>query len=643
MPALVANQIAAGEVVERPASVVKELVENALDAGATQITVELEQGGVELIRVGDDGGGIPQDELSLALAAHATSKLREAQDLDRIATMGFRGEALASITSVARVNIRSRTPAQPAAAEISGEGDVVQAVRPASGPVGTVVSVRTLFFNTPARRRFLRTPATEQGRCVEVVRQLALAHPAVGFKVTCDARVSLDLRRGQGPRERALEVLGRELEPELLEIGADHLDTGGALNVWGLIGTPEIARATAGAMYIFVRGRPVRDRTLQHAVREAYRGLIEPGRYPTAVVMIEMDPGAVDVNVHPAKAEVRFRDSSAVHQAVLRACRRGLQGADLTPRVPLGDGGGVGPPGSQAMLGPSHAGSTARVISAAALAQQLRVPPAAPGPASAGGDGVGSPGVGLASSTWNLNPGEPARAVMDRTLGPAPASGGEVGAAAGPISSTGGAGGPSDQTLLDASPGSPAIQVHNSFLVTQDAQGVVIIDQHALHERVMFEKLLARIGSGDLESQRLLLPAVLNVSARQIEALETLRPLLKRIGTEVEPSGPASLAVHAMASFLFERGVEPGPFVSELLERAADSGFGADTEEALREVLDMMACKAAVKAGDHLSEVELAELLALRDRVERSSNCPHGRPTSIRLSIRELEKRFGRS
>ncbi len=611
MSPLVAGQIAAGEVVERPASVVKELVENALDAGATAVTVELEQGGVELVRVTDDGGGIPQGELGLALAAHATSKIDDAADLDRIATMGFRGEALASISSVARVSIRSRTREQAAAAEIAAEGDALQPVRPASGPVGTVVTVRNLFFNTPARRKFLRTPPTEQGRCADVVRQIAMAHPAVGFRLTCDGRVYLDVPRGQGPRDRALAILGKELEPQLLEVSADRLDTGGALTVWGLIGTPEIARATMAAMFLYVNGRPVRDRTLQHAVREAYRGLMEPGRYPTAVVLVEMDPAAVDVNVHPSKAEVRFRDSSAVHQSVLRACRRALQSADLTPAVNFQPGSGAAPDatGILPMAAP-------RMVSAVALAAQLRMPPESP---------AGRSPVSPLAPTSIPSAGSPAPAAAGPNEATLPVA-------------------PSAEVPMDLpAPVSPALQIHNSFLVTQDSQGVVIIDQHALHERVMFEKLLGRIGAGDLESQRLLVPAMIRATPRQMESLPGLQPLLKRIGAEVEPAGPSDLAVHAFASFLFERGVEPGPFISELLDRAADSGFGADEEDALRDVLDMMACKAAIKAGDHLSELELAELLALRDQVERSSNCPHGRPTSIRLSIRELEKRFGRS
>ncbi|MBC7834957.1 MAG: DNA mismatch repair endonuclease MutL, partial [Phycisphaerales bacterium] len=345
LPALLVNQIAAGEVVERPASVVKELIDNALDAGASRITLELRSGGIELVRVTDNGRGIPAGDLPLAIAPHATSKISAAADLDKIATMGFRGEALASIASVSRLGIRSRTAAQVEAAELNIEGDVVGAARPASGPVGTSVTVRNLFFNTPARRKFLRTPTTEQGHCVDAATALALSHLAVGFDVSADERTVLDLPPDQSPRERALAVLGAELEHQLLEVHADRFDDARGMALWGLAGLPALARATAKSQYLFLNGRPIRDRTVQHAVKEAYRGLIDPGRYPTVVLLIEMDPGAVDVNVHPQKTEVRFRDGSMVHSTVLRALREALQAADLTPEVAWGAGGG-GRPGA---------------------------------------------------------------------------------------------------------------------------------------------------------------------------------------------------------------------------------------------------------------------------------------------------------
>jgi DNA mismatch repair protein MutL len=638
LPALLVNQIAAGEVVERPASVVKELVDNALDAGATRILVELEAGGVELVRVSDDGGGIPENELRLALAPHATSKISAADDLDRIATMGFRGEALASIASVARLTIRSRTREQTAGSQIHAEGDVVMEPSPCAASVGTSVNVRNLFFNTPARRKFLRTPATEQGHCTDIVEQLALAHPGVAFELVIDGRKALELAGGDGPRARAVAVLGKELESELLEVHADEFDDARGVALWGLVGRPSIARATAKAQHVFVNGRPVRDRTIQHAIKEAYRGLIEPGRWPTAVVMIEMDPGAVDVNVHPQKQEVRFRDQSLVHTVVLRAAREALRRADLTPIV---SGAATGPGawsgqatasasdgagGEGTLLGPGAPQSPENA--ATALADYFRrfdarvSPEAAPVTYEALREAVGDVHGPSASAERSAEaPGLPADASPAGEPLPAMVHAGA------------------------SIPGSskPVLQVHNSYVVTQDDHGLVIIDQHALHERVMFEYLAGRVMGGRLESQRLLAPAVVDVPARAVARLEDLRPLLAKIGVEAEALGPASVGVHAFPSFLFERGVDPVEFTKELLERADAEGFVPGTEAALHEVLDMMACKAAVKAGDRMSEPELLALLRLRETVERSSNCPHGRPTSIRMSLRELERRFGRS
>ncbi len=600
LPALLVNQIAAGEVVERPASVVKELVENALDAGATRITVDLEQGGIELIRVADDGSGIEPAQLALAVAPHATSKLSEASDLERIGTLGFRGEALASIASVSRLTIRSRRPTADAASSLDAEGDRVGETAPASGPVGTAVTVRNLFFNTPARRKFLRTPTTEQGRCVDVVRDLAMAHPGVAFTATCDGRTMLELPPGQSPRERALAVLGPELEGELIEVSGARIPGAPHMELWGLVGRPSIARATNQAQHVFLNGRVIRDKTVQHAIKESFRGLIEPGRHPTALLMIEMDPGAVDVNVHPAKVEVRFRDSSAVHSMILRSIRDALQAADLTPTFGSGAPAALG---GRAILPAQPSGAAG--VNAFVDYFRRQVPSQAQG------------GISYEAIRGALEPGTPAESLAD------------------PL--------PPEPSIPAPRPASRVLQVHNSYLVTQDEHGVVIIDQHALHERVMFEALLARIVAGPLECQRLLTPVVVPASPARVDRLADLAPLLERIGIEAAAIGPTSVAVHAFPSFLFHRGVEPGEFLTDLFERADAEGFAPGGEQTLHEVLDMMACKAAVKAGDRMSETELIELLRLRDDVERSSNCPHGRPTSVRLTIRELEKLFKRT
>lgn len=593
LPQLVVDQIAAGEVVERPASVVKELVENALDAGARRIIVELEQGGIELVRVSDDGCGIPAADLALAVAPHATSKLRGASDLERVATLGFRGEALASIASVSRLSLRSRTGEEQGASVIEVEGGRSSEVRPTAGAPGTAVAVRNLFFNTPARRKFLRTPGTEQARCVDLVRTLALAHPAVGFELRADGRTLIDLPPEQSVRDRALDVLGRELERELLELGRIGPEPPPGVAIWGLAGRPGVSRASRTAQHLFVNGRAVADRTLQHAVREAYRGLIDPTRHPLVVVMLELPPESVDVNVHPAKAEVRFRDQGLVHSVVLGAVREALRAADLTPSVASSRFAGATP--------------EARVSSFVEyFSRQV--------PAQAGGR-FSYEAVRSAVEAADASVGSVERAQPEQTPPP----------------------------MAAPRPVDRALQVHNSYIVTQDEEGVVIIDQHALHERVMFELLLERVSAGPLESQRLLTPIVVEAPAERVARLSDLGPLLERIGVDASPLGPRSVGIHAFPTFLFERGVEAGPFMEDLLHRAEEEGFAPDGEEALRDVLDMMACKAAVKAGDRLTEPELGALLDLRGDVERSSSCPNGRPTSIRLTIRDLERLFGRS
>lgn len=601
---LVASQIAAGEVVERPASVVKELLDNAIDAGATRVRVDLEGGGIELVRVTDDGAGIAADELALAVAPHATSKLRTSEDLDRIATMGFRGEALASIASVSRLTIRSRRAGDAAAWRLDAAGATTGEVRPDAGPVGTSVSARNLFFNAPARRKFMRTARTEQTRCTEVVRDLAASHPAIGFTVTADGRTVLELPAGQGPRDRALSILGRELDAKLLEVHADETDAQGrGVTLWGLAGTPELARPTNRGQRLYVNGRPVNDSTIQHAVQEAYRGLIDPGRRPTVILLLELTPEAVDVNVHPAKSEVRFRDRSMIHSVVLRAVREALRRADLTPSEAAA---ALIQNRARAELGLEFGtGSSVARLGAEASARDFVEAFKALGPAR----------------TQKLLQ-ETAEETGDRRWN---------GVEAAP-----------EAALPSPRRAERVLQIHSSFLVTQDEQGMLIIDQHALHERVMFEKLRARIGRSALESQPMLTPLVVRVGAARAEAIDELAPLLRRLGIDAGRLGPEDVAVHAYPTFLAERRVEAGKFLTELLEKAEAQDLPTGDEEALHATLDMMACKAAVKAGDRLSDDEIAELIRLRQTIDRSASCPHGRPTSVRLTIAELEKLFGR-
>ena len=595
------NQIAAGEVVERPASVVKELMENAFDAGATRIEIEIAGGGRDLIRVADDGGGIPVEELPLAVESHATSKIESAADLEAVATMGFRGEALASIASVSRFSIESRVAGADEAWRIEVVDGVATPPAPVAGPVGTRIEVRNLFHAVPARRRFLKSETAESARIAEIVRLLALARPGIGLRLVSNGRALVDLPATDDPRRRIVGVLGAEMDGRLLEVRGEigAPDDGTLVGLWGLIGLPETARPTSRHQRFFLNGRAINDRSLSHALKEGFRGLIEPGRHPVGVLHLDMAPARVDVNVHPAKTEVRFRDARPLHGLVRRAVRETLESADLVRDIGI-------PETPETREEP-----TPPIV-------ETRSMPTAPSTAGAGRERMSefgrpsSPGLDL----------QRARAAMEDV----------------PLNSTA-------VEVLPTLVGRDAVlQVHQSFLVTQDAEGLVIIDQHALHERVMFEQLHERFSEGPLESQRQLVPVVFDAEPASIAALETLAPLLERLGIDAVAAGPRGIAIHAFPSLLIHRRVEPAPFLAELLDRAADGQVDhEDHEAALSEVLDVMSCKAAVKAGDRLGEREIAELLAMRDRIDRDGSCPHGRPTHLRIPIAEIERRFGRS
>jgi len=586
-PSLV-NRIAAGEVIERPAAVVKELVENAIDAGATQIHVDVEDGGRELIRVIDNGNGIDPADLPLAFASHATSKLVTDEDLFAIHTMGFRGEALASIGSVSHSRILSRVPGQNAGYEIFNKGGSISIPQAAAGNAGTVVEVRNLFFNTPARRKFIKGAPTEYGHISEMILRLSLPYPNVAFNLTHNGRNTLSLPK-TSVEERLLSAWPDDFRDSRLAIDCRDAE----IRLRGIIGLPELARPTAKYQFLYLNGRHIRDKFIQHALREAFRGLTEPGRYPAAVLMLEIPAQDVDVNVHPTKTEVRFRDGGRIHGLVLSGIREKLLGSDLTPAaVPI------------------------RVDSTADSRPDMREQLASffrQGPVKQDGPSASDP--------------QP------------PTSNGQIPDIASPApiqNSTSGV-----QRLPLAFPPSAAIQLHNSYLVAQSDDGMIIIDQHALHERIMYEELLARVTRGPLEAQRLLIPHVVPASSRQIALLEPIRPLLERLGIEVAPFGPDSVAVQSFPSFLEK--LDPGEFVTDLLERGEQELLDLHGEELLHEILDMMSCKAAVKAGDPLTPAEIEALLARRELVERSSNCPHGRPTTLRLSLKDLDKQFKRT
>ncbi len=596
LPASLVNRIAAGEVIERPASVVKELVENAIDAGATEILIETEDGGREVMRVTDNGCGIPADELLLAFAEHATNKITCDEDLFSIGTMGFRGEALASIGSVSHAKILTRTADSDAAYEVSNRGGLVSDVQAAAGNVGTTVEIRNLFFNTPARRKFLKGAATESGHISDIILRLALPHPQIAFKLISGNRTALDLPAG-AEEERLLAAWPDSFREQRLPIESRDAE----VRLRGLIALPEAAGPTAKHQYFYLNGRHIRDKFIQHALRESYRGLTEPGRQPAGILLITMPAQDVDVNVHPTKSEVRFKDSGRIHGLVMSVIRERLLGSDLTPRAV-----------------PAASMDTEREEMRSKLAFFLRVTEETPGPSSPDETITAAESRAL-TSPFSMS-----------SLGPPP----QPTYAVAEVSA-------SNTPLVSAPARLPALQLHNSYLVTESNDGLVIIDQHALHERIMYEDLLARIGRGPLESQRLLIPALIKASQRQLSVLDQIGPLLQKLGIEISAFGPDTVAVHSFPTFLDK--LDPEKFVTELLERGEQELLDLHQEEVLHELLDMMACKAAVKAGDPLTAGEIEAMLARRELIERSSNCPHGRPTTLRLSLRDLEKQFKRT
>jgi len=635
LPTHLVNKIAAGEVIERPASVVKELLENALDAGATRIDVAVEDGGRKLIQVSDSGGGMSAEDLELAFAPHATSKISTADDLSGISTMGFRGEALASIASISHARIATRRREDEGGFEIEAAGETVGEVRPCPAAPGTTVTVRDLFFNTPARRKFMRTANTEFGHVCEQLTRLALPHPHVAFTLTHNGRETKNLPAAGSTAQRAGDLFGGELAEQLLPI----LPRRGKVEVAGLIAPPTAARGTSKWQYFFLNGRYIRDRLLSHALREAFRGRVDPNRWPVALVFLQVDPAEVDVNVHPTKVEVRFQNSQLVHGEVLAALRETLNRADLSPAAMAGpaetmphaplpahaDQPGAEPPdGSpEAQRRQSLREALADFFKSAPPPQpRLSFPEPGsrrhPAPASAApGDPLDARPAGPLlppSSTGDTPP-----------AGPAPAPAGEA---------------PTPSPRPPAAPA--AMQVHNSYVVAATDDGLIIVDQHALHERVLYNEFRRRLAKGRLAGQRLLIPATFRVTPSEADTLAAQADLLGRLGIEVERFGPETMAVQQFPLLLGQRGVEPVAFLREVLDRFAEDET-TDSERLLADVLEIMSCKAAVKAGDPLTGEEIESLLARAKDAEKSSSCPHGRPTTLRLTLRDLEKQFKRT
>lgn len=631
--------------MERPASVVKELVENALDAGATRVAVEIEDGGRQLIRVTDDGCGMSAEELRLAVVPHATSKIVVEDDLYAIGTLGFRGEALASIASVAKLRMVSRNADSVEGSEVRVAADKLELCQAAGSPPGTTVEVRDLFFNVPARRKFLRGASTEAGHLHEQLARVALAFPGVAFELRNNKRTVLNLPATTQRLERIARVYSDELAAALLHVGRQERSIG----IDAYVAPPAHSRATAQWQYAFVNGRYIRDRFIQHAIKEAYRGLMEPNRHGVVFLFITVDPRDVDVNVHPTKIEVRWADSGLVHSHVLSALRETFQRCDLTPSLRSGRAADPADPAEQDRI--RH--DVAAMLKAAAPIIPPRRPDATWAASHAGdaamrpsgSTGTGAPGPTVAAETaggapYGLGRGASPPSVVDasrlwRSLYAPPDS-------AGPVNSNA----PSDpdrggNQMLHPEPRPRAIQLHNLYLVAETDDGIVIVDQHALHERIMYEQLKARVTHGPLESQRLLLPETLPVTPQQVALIEANGELLARLGIEATPFGTDSLAVHAFPALLKDTDVVA--FMRDLLDFLAHQAAATSTEVVIHKVLDMMACKAAVKAGDPLSDEEIEALLRQRHLVDKSGSCPHGRPTTLRFSKAELDRQFKRT
>ncbi len=625
-PAVV-NKIAAGEVIERPASVVKELLENAIDAGATRIDAAVEKGGLEAIRVADDGRGIPREELPLAVASHATSKIRSADDLFRVGTLGFRGEALASIAAVSRFSIRSRRAEEDGGAQLEVVGGAAGEIIPVGCPAGTTVEVRNLFFNTPVRRKFLRTTQTEMSHVSEAFTRIALAYPAVHLVLRHQGRTLHDLPPTQELRERIARFFGADLADDLIPVSSGDGDA----RISGYVANPSQSRSNNRLQYLLLNGRAIRDRSLQHALSEAYRGLLLTGRYPICFLRLELSSELVDVNVHPTKHEVRFQDSGRLYSQLLGMLRMKFLSTDLTARASI-PGDASGP----AIESTGAAASRSRLVDWAkdelATRQQRLVDQS---PSVAGPTATDRPGPLTLNRLDALD------------CGAAPASGNATQEASshpsGPSFATEQAPAPpptADRTDAAHAALPRALQIHNRYLVVETGEGMEVIDQHALHERILYEQLRDRALQGSVESQRLLVPEPVDLSATEAAAVLEQRELLGKLGVEVEPFGGETILVLAYPAML--SAASPGEVLRELVEQLVCDSPPPNRRDLFDDLLHMLACKAAVKYGDPLRKEEIEALLAQRHLAIDPHHCPHGRPTALVLTCEDLDRQFKR-
>lgn len=632
LPPSVINKIAAGEVIERPASVVKELLENAIDAGSSRVDVSIEQGGAALIRVADDGCGIAEAQLTLAVASHATSKIENADDLFHVRSMGFRGEALASISEVSHFLIRSRTEGEAAGSEMQVTAGSIEPIEPCGCPVGTIIEVRNLFCNTPVRRKFMRTTQTEMGHISEAFTRIALAHPNVHFTLRHNERSIYDLPPGDNWRERITTFFGNELGDALLWVQSKNDDS--TVRVSGYVANPTQSRSNNRMQYLFLNNRFIRDRSLQHALGEAYRGLLMTGRFPITFLRLDMPAEAVDVNVHPTKLEVRFQDGGRVYSQLLGTIRSKFLSTDLTATSTLAaqqstdDGPAVDPE------------QTARM--------RREMTEWAKGGSSGQGAGVSDQqpeqtripleydrGSGAVPSFRPFDTGSSTIAPMSAT--PSRDSRDQYATSESPRQQE-----PNyERQLREVERSNIGLQLHNRYIVTENETGMVVIDQHALHERVLYEQIREKVLSGNAEAQRLLVPEPVSLTADEAGAALEAKETLAQIGIEIESLGGDTVVISAYPAMLAN--ISPAEVLRQVVDVLMSGEKMPDRRDVLDELLHMISCKAAIKAGDRLSVEEVDALLEQRHLFQDTHHCPHGRPTALVFTREELDKRFKRT
>jgi DNA mismatch repair protein MutL len=593
LPDQLISQIAAGEVVERPSAVVKELLENALDAGATQITVRLEEGGVKRISITDNGRGIPPEQLPLALARHATSKIASLTDLENVGTLGFRGEALASIAAVAILTLTSRNAAADHAWQIDGS---TKTVTPSSGAIGTTVEVQDLYFNTPARRKFLKSEQTEYGHCAEVVRRIALSRPDVSFSLSHNGK-TIEHWNVSEIAKRSAHILGNEFAQARLSLE----ETGGPLRLHGFIGLPTASKARADAQYFYVNGRFVRDKLLTHAVRAAYQDVLHGDRFPTYVLALDLDPSLVDVNVHPAKIEVRFRDNRSVHQFVFHAVSRALSQTSATSfgaaPAPVPSSSGALP----WLRDQQQTSFSAQLNAGFGVAQTT---------AQYGalfGDAFSNSGAILGASDSDIR--RASNIAPDASM-------------------------PSGEFPL----GFALAQLHGIYILAQNANGLALIDMHAAHERILYEQLKSALDENAIQVQPLLIPVTFYADAVEVGTAEENQTTLQSLGFDIAVLSPTTLAVRAIPVLL--KNADAQTLARDVLRDVREFGGSRVLVERRNELLGTLACHTAVRANRILTVPEMNALLRQMEATERADQCNHGRPTWVQLALSDLDKLF---